>query len=180
MNNIAEICGGVGVAIMTFQTQFEKEFATLQEMQDRLAADGPTILGKLAEINKTFAAKLDKLQKGATRVERLKAENDALREYIAEQGKLRADLERYRQAYNEALKQIGKCHEVFPDFAKHIHGPHVMPQLFLVTKGLDSFDGDMARATEAGAIVELGPRKQPTPDPTSNLGATYLSRRSDI
>jgi hypothetical protein len=161
---------------MTFQTQFEKEFAALREMQDRLETDVKKIFGDLADVARNYRATLETLQKTAPGIERLRAENAAIRKYLSDKDRLQPALEQFQRDQDATLKQIDRCLTEFPSFAQHI-SPHYPYVPHVVDKSLDGFNGDMASATAAGAIRPLFEQKQPVIDPAAAVGDTELRHR---
>lgn len=90
-----------------------------------------------------------------------------------------ADLQKMVEIVDAAAKHLKCANEAFDGYARYIQGQHYSPppQLFLVDKSIDHFGGDMAMATEAGAIAPLFQPKQPMVDPAANVGDAELRRR---
>jgi hypothetical protein len=79
------------------------------------------IFGALADVAKNYAVTLDTLQKIAPGIERLKAENAAIRKYLDERERLWPALEQYRRDQDEMIKQIDRCRAELPSFAQHLY-----------------------------------------------------------
>jgi hypothetical protein len=133
MNNIAETCGGVGVACMTYRTQFEIE---TERLSDLLNKDATAQLGKIAvardRLAKFFDVELKKRAPTADYLAKLKALTDACR----------AELDALRKTMAEANLIAERRREALPDFRAWALGQHARPMNSYTATKVVTLDGD--------------------------------------
>jgi hypothetical protein len=159
MKNIAEVAGGIGIAIMMHKTMFEIETEALDKLLDQLGD----------RLQKFTQGDLRK-RVGSTPAAELMAELENIVALLAEA--------------NEVAKRRGVALNEFRAWALNqpIYDQPIYDRgatLLLVDKAADSFAGDTDAMIENGTLRRFY-QPQATPiDPAATLGDTVMRHRHD-
>jgi hypothetical protein len=174
MKDIATLCGGIGVFVMTFRTGFEQALTDQRSALDRTAGPMAKLAGMLDRLQKSMATG-KALEKAAPTLADLEVEHA----YLLQRGALMdeiensaiAELERINETLQEARAATKRMHEALPDFEQWAT-PHaaVGPRFFVAEKASGYSGGD-------AKLAELFGPKAPPVDINATAADAMLQHR---